>query len=990
MGALWAAGHLPTGLPVAVKIAHPVQGDRAGQNAWFLDEVRVMAALDHPHIVRVFDHGLVSQADAVASGGQLIANQPYLVTEYAHGGTLQARRGRLAWPELRTTLVSLLRALAHAHARGVLHRDVKPSNVLASDPRDFRTGIRLAEFGLAWRVADHRRLTAAGTPLYMPPEQINALVTQLGPWTDLYALGGMAWELATGEAPFGHLSDDQLWSAQLSMRPGDFQPRQGIPAALEPWCRKLLEKDPNVRYQRAADALAALPANLAGSLSEQVVGHSRPSDHPAMGGLGLGLFGLNATPIVGHAIAKQELWGALERAAGQGRTQVVVLEGAAGLGKTRLTHWLTARAHEAGLVEWFRTEHGPRPALHQGLPGLLDQAYRTTGCTRATAARTLTALARAHRAPQDPVERRALLNIFRPTASLNYTPEHSRTRHALARAALGMLAKGRTPLLVFEDVDWSDEALAFSRHWLADPDAAPALIVLTRRNDGEAPIHPELAPLLETQNVVRLRLMPLSADESRTLVESLLALTLAALLGPRVAAEEWKRACSAIDVTEPVQVATLELLQAAALADPIPGGFALAHRLLQESLVERARGLATGWRTLHAVCAAAIRDGPEQDGRRAHHLIETGRQAEARPLLISAASQAQRRGHLHSATRLLGRLQIEGAPDALRARAAVVAYFLAANRLDQDALRVAAEQCQALLGSRDPTARVLAGGVWSRWLARTRPGDAVQLARKAWQDARRLSDPVLQARAGETLIYCLTWAGKPNEAARAQRRTADCWQLAGRKAAAAMVRAQSALAGSTTRSQLEEACADAHRARKLFARSGDRANAAGALNTLGELHRRLEQPHLAAKAYLAAKPLAEAADRSLICGLALNLGMVHISLGDLAAAKAAGERALSEAQVQREVILGTCARALLLVPAAELADSADWLRQRDETRRDLTQTGVIEPDRARCFLAAERVAEAAGHLDRAEDARALAKAQLAALGTGAEELAGVA
>src|SRR5690606_36721832 len=137
---------------------------------------------------------------AAAAGGRLAPASPYLVMELAEGGTLGPQHVK-SWAELLAVLSDVLSALAHAHARGVVHRDTKPSNVLvASDT------FTLAAFGSAHALnaRSHGEPSAplsAGTAWFMAPEQILGLHRDEGPWTDLYAVGCLAHLLACGKLP---------------------------------------------------------------------------------------------------------------------------------------------------------------------------------------------------------------------------------------------------------------------------------------------------------------------------------------------------------------------------------------------------------------------------------------------------------------------------------------------------------------------------------------------------------------------------------------------------------------------------------------------------------------------------------------------------------------------------------------------------------------------------------------------------------------------
>lgn len=243
MGEVWLGRHRGTGVEVALKRVV----DR-GREGWAdpLAEVRAVAALDHPHIVRVLDFG--RSADRV-----------WIAMERAHGSLTESPPA--SWAELRVVLRSLLQALAHAHARGIVHLDVKPDNVLALRSG---SGLRwlLADFGLAHlagvlRPGDD---AARGTPQYMAPEQFTADASRWGPWTDLYALGGVAVLLASGRPPFVDGSVQGLAQKHRFAEPPPLQPLFGVPPGFEGWCLRLLEKDPRDRFRLAADALQGLDA----------------------------------------------------------------------------------------------------------------------------------------------------------------------------------------------------------------------------------------------------------------------------------------------------------------------------------------------------------------------------------------------------------------------------------------------------------------------------------------------------------------------------------------------------------------------------------------------------------------------------------------------------------------------------------------------------------------------------------------------------------
>ena len=259
MAQVWAAVHLRSSVSVSIKVITGEKANDAYFRSAFLNEVRAVAGLDHPGVVRVLDYGIVPEEGV----GELEGGCPYLVMEPASEGTLHdGRRKALVWPEIRTILLSLLGALGHAHARGVIHRDLKPGNVLVCGAQDPRPGLKLTDFGLARHLEDHDRPGSVeavrGTLHYMAPEQCRGLWRDHGPWTDLYALGCIAYQLATGRPPFKGLSGEDLMRAHVKTEAPPLPPRRGLPDGYAEWVGRLLLKSPWRRYSRAADAAWAL------------------------------------------------------------------------------------------------------------------------------------------------------------------------------------------------------------------------------------------------------------------------------------------------------------------------------------------------------------------------------------------------------------------------------------------------------------------------------------------------------------------------------------------------------------------------------------------------------------------------------------------------------------------------------------------------------------------------------------------------------------
>ena len=259
MAQVWRGVHDASMAPVAVKILT----GKAARNASYVqalhNEVRAVAALSHPGIIMILDFG---EIPADVPDAYFVPGSPYLVTELASHGSMASLERQLEWFEIYDVLVALFQALSHAHARGVIHRDVKPGNILLAGSQDLRPGIKLTDFGISH--AEDRRIRAptlanhlSGTPEYMAPEQFDQRWRDYGPWTDLYAAGCVAYELIYGEAPFCG-SIPAMVHGHRTQEPAHREAKCVVPDGVDRWLSRMMAKDPADRYQLAADAAWAL------------------------------------------------------------------------------------------------------------------------------------------------------------------------------------------------------------------------------------------------------------------------------------------------------------------------------------------------------------------------------------------------------------------------------------------------------------------------------------------------------------------------------------------------------------------------------------------------------------------------------------------------------------------------------------------------------------------------------------------------------------
>ena len=242
MGVVYKARQKSLNRVVALKMILAGEYAAAEQIARFRAEAEAVARMQHPHIVQVYEVGEH-------------AGRSFFSLEFCSGGSLAERfQGQ---PQTARTAATLVRTLAgavqHAHEHGIIHRDLKPANVLLAE----HDTLKVSDFGLAKQldasVAQSQSGSIVGTPSYMAPEQTAGRSKQIGPATDVYALGAILYEVLTGRPPFRAATPLETLEQVRSQEPVAVRQLQpSVPKDLETICRKCLQKEPAKRYASAA------------------------------------------------------------------------------------------------------------------------------------------------------------------------------------------------------------------------------------------------------------------------------------------------------------------------------------------------------------------------------------------------------------------------------------------------------------------------------------------------------------------------------------------------------------------------------------------------------------------------------------------------------------------------------------------------------------------------------------------------------------------
>ena len=256
MGIVYLAGEPELGRQVALKVIRAEFADDQGFRLRFASESRAAAAIEHPRVISVYRAGEHR-------------GRPYLAMRYVPGHNLQsqiAREGRLRPDHAAALIYEVSEGLDAIHAAGLVHRDVKPANIIISGRND-RMSAYLTDFGLAKAATSDSGVTRTGEVIgsldYLAPEQIEG--RRVDARTDVYALGCVLFELVTGEVPFPRReSSAKLWSHLNEPPPSAKRGAERAPTALDRVVRRAMAKDPEDRFPSAGDLGRAAIAAAAG------------------------------------------------------------------------------------------------------------------------------------------------------------------------------------------------------------------------------------------------------------------------------------------------------------------------------------------------------------------------------------------------------------------------------------------------------------------------------------------------------------------------------------------------------------------------------------------------------------------------------------------------------------------------------------------------------------------------------------------------------
>jgi anti-anti-sigma factor len=454
----------------------------------FLAQARRMAQLSAPNIVAVFD---VDEEKGIV----------YQIAEYVAQPTLRDTLNYPQSPPWVEIALDILRALEHAHSKGIVHGNLKPENVLLSTP------VKLTDFGLRWIEQGQNLMEMPlllGAPDYLAPEQILGQAVE--PRADLYALGVILYEMFTGQRPFTGEATDILEQhlRQPPRPPRELRPELSRP--MEHFILKLLAKDPNQRYANATQARRIL-MRLGQSDPSEIGGDQPTHPHKA-----------RRLPMIGRETQLKwllEQW----QLAKKGQGQIVFIAGEAGVGKTRLAEETASQLDQAAVLIGRATESEGRTPYQVFIEAARDYLNQTpTDAWRIEMGETTSVLAAIL-----PELYEAIPGLT-PVMPLDAEQERLRLAYQFNQF-LQRATRERPWLLILDDLHWADAASLQLLHYLARHIEGTATLILVTYRDVELPPDHALSEMQQKlsryTHCHRLKLERLDLSEARQLLEGI-------------------------------------------------------------------------------------------------------------------------------------------------------------------------------------------------------------------------------------------------------------------------------------------------------------------------------------------------------------------------------------------------------------------------------------------------------------------------------------
>lgn len=562
MGIVYRCRDRANGELCALKRVIPPEGKLAPDYiAWFYKEARALASLDHPCVVQARDFG------------QLADGSPYLVMNFVSGVSLHdLTYTKMSFPLIWSIVDQVLSALGHAHARRVIHGDLKPSNVIVEERDAAPPRVHMLDFGLAWLKEDphDQRLdgeapmefaphAGAGTPGYMAPEQIMHHMHHVEGATDLYSVGCILFKAVSGKAPFSGDPKELLRKHAYDEAPLPELP-PAFPVGVAEFIQRLLAKQPWDRFQFAAEARRtwagfkpkhpqasewAFP-RLPASSHKNVVRTESETGARSIGGRSVtetptGLLSIRPSPLVGRVEIREQLLPIYEEvAAGKGPPhRLVILVGRAGVGKTRIAEWLHSTIHEDGRMVPLFSRYRPLRGTMDGMLGAVTQYYNFERSDRDTIERSLI---QRWKVRENDEKGRAWVagaaEWLRPTASgseyrvgpsgVRFSIDSLETRRLVIRHTIRRIANGRPLFFFLDDLhNASDTTLdGFIRIHDTETDQRILMVATVRSEEVEVrgEVAERLRNLREKLNGQVLEVNPLDRDRTCELLRAALPL----------------------------------------------------------------------------------------------------------------------------------------------------------------------------------------------------------------------------------------------------------------------------------------------------------------------------------------------------------------------------------------------------------------------------------------------------------------------------------